>query len=74
MSTSTSPLGAPPAIDDVPENLTRFFSGKAAKAAPVSSCCSPKEQTTCCAPTEKAACCGPSPSTSATGTASCGCK
>lgn len=68
------PLGAPPAIGDVPENLTRFFSGKAAKAAPVSSCCSPKEQTTCCAPTEKAACCGPSPSTSSPGTASCGCK
>ena len=68
------PLGAPPAIGDVPENLTRFFSGKAAKAAPVSSCCSPQEQTTCCAPTEKAPCCGPLPSTSSTGTASCGCK
>jgi hypothetical protein len=68
------PLGAPPRIHDVPENLTRFFSGKDAKAAPVSSCCSPQEQVSCCAPTEKAACCGPSPSTSATSTSSCGCK
>ena len=68
------PLGAPPARGDVPENLTRFFSGKAAKAAPASSCCAPQEHTTCCAPTAKAACCGPSPSTGSTGTASCGCK
>jgi hypothetical protein len=68
------PLDAPPVIRDVPENLTRFFSSKAAKAAPVSSCCSPQEQTACCAPTEKAACCGPSPSTSATSVTSCGCK
>ena len=70
----TQPLAVPPPVRDVPENLTRFFSGKAAKAAPVSSCCSPQEQTTCCAPTEKAACCGPSPSTTATGASSCGCK
>ncbi|NOT58223.1 MAG: DUF2703 domain-containing protein [Deltaproteobacteria bacterium] len=68
------PLGASPAIPDVPENLTRFFSGKATKAAPVSSCCPPQEQTTCCAPAEKASCCGPAPSPQAGGTASCGCK
>lgn len=68
------PLDASPPVREVSENLTRFFSGKVAQAAPVSSCCAPQEQTTCCAPAEKAACCGPSPSTSATGTTSCGCK
>jgi hypothetical protein len=68
------PLGASLPVHEVPENLTRFFSGKAAKAAPVSSCCAPQEQTTCCASAEKASCCGPAPSTRATGTASCGCK
>ena len=67
-------LGAPPFVSEAPENLTRFFHGKAAKAALVSACCSPKEQASCCAPAEKASCCGPSPSTNATGAASCGCK
>ena len=74
MSTSASPLAAQPARGDVPENLTDFVSNEAAKAAPLSSCCSPKEQTTCCAPTEKVACCEPSPATRSPGTASCGCK
>ena len=74
MSTSASPLAAPPARDDMPEKGTRFVHGKAAKAAPLSSCCSPKKQTTCCAPTEKVACCGPSPSASVTSATSCGCK
>jgi hypothetical protein len=74
MSTAVSPLDAPSAVGDVPESLTRSFSDKAAKATPLSSCCSPQEQTTCCAPTEKAACCEPSPSTHTPGTAGCGCK
>lgn len=64
------PLSPLSATGDVPENLTRFFHSKIAKAAPVSSCCSPQEQTTCCAPAEKASCCGPTP----TATTSCGCK
>ena len=68
------PLSAPSPVGEVSENLTRFFSGKAAKTAPVSSCCPAQEQVTCCAPAEKAACCGPSPSTKATNVASCGCK
>jgi hypothetical protein len=74
MSTFVSPLDALPTRGDVPENLTDFVSNEAAKAAPLSSCCSPKKQTTCCAPTEKATCCGPSPSARASGTAGCGCK
>lgn len=64
------PLSPQPAPGDVPENLTRFFHSKAAKATPVSACCSPQEQTTCCAPSEKASCCGPTPATPT----SCGCK
>lgn len=40
----------------VPENLKRFFAGKAAKAQ---SCCSAAEQTTCCDASEKATCCSP---------------
>lgn len=66
-----SPLGAPPPVHEVPENLKRFFGGKDAKAAPVSSCCPPQEQVTCCAPTEKASCCGPA---AATASAGCGCQ
>lgn len=68
------PLEASPPVSETSENLTRFFRGKAAKAAPVSSCCPPSEQVSCCAPTEKASCCGPEPSSSATGAAGCGCK
>jgi hypothetical protein len=68
------PLSTPSSASETPENLTRFFSSKAAKAAPVSSCCPPSEQVACCAPAEKASCCGSAPSTKATGAASCGCK
>ncbi len=69
-----SPLSEAPSVSEVPENLTRFFSSKAAKEVPVSSCCAPSEQVSCCAPTEKASCCGPSPAPSSTSTSSCGCK
>jgi hypothetical protein len=51
---------------EVPENLRRFFSGKAGMKH--SSCCPPAEQTDCCAASEKAACCGTS------GSKGCGCK
>jgi hypothetical protein len=54
---------------EVPENLRRFFAGKAAKTAPKeSSCCPPVEQASCCEPSEKAVCCGASDSKG------CGCK
>jgi hypothetical protein len=65
------PLDAPPPVSGVSENLTRFLSSKAAKAASASSCCAPSEQTTCCAPAEKASCCGP---VTAPASTSCGCK
>ena len=68
------PLGTPPPVREVSENLTRFFHSKAKKEVAVSSCCSANEQATCCAPAEKAACCGPSPSTRVTNAGSCGCK
>lgn len=46
---------------DVPENLQRFFAGKAqalsAQEAPAA-CCSASEQASCCAAEEKASCCG----------------
>jgi hypothetical protein len=54
---------------EAPENLRRFFAGKAAMAATKkSSCCPPTEQESCCEPSEKAACCEPSDSKG------CGCK
>jgi len=56
-------------IEDVPENLARFFAGKAQqKATEESSCCSAVEQGSCCEPTEKASCC------SSPDSGSCGCK
>lgn len=61
----------PSFVSETPENLTRFFSSKATKTAPVSSCCPPSEQMTCCAPAEKASCCGPATAAAST---SCGCK
>lgn len=61
-------------VSEVPANLTRFFSSKAAKEAPVSSCCAPSKQATCCAPEQKASCCGPSPAPTAPGASSCGCQ
>ncbi|MBI3596053.1 MAG: DUF2703 domain-containing protein [Nitrospirae bacterium] len=54
---------------EVPENLRRFFAGKATKTATKeSSCCPPTDQTACCAASEKAACCQASDSDA------CGCK
>jgi hypothetical protein len=47
----------------VPENLRRFFDGKAQET-----CCSPAEQETCCEPSEKASCC------SSTAPQACGCQ
>jgi hypothetical protein len=57
--------------DQVPENLRRFFAGKAKKDRAASdnpSCCGEEEQTVCCEPSEKAACCGE------THDQGCGCK
>ena len=54
---------------EVPENLRRFFAGKAALAAVHETlCCPPMEQTACCEPSEKAACC------EASDPRSCGCR
>ncbi len=56
-------------LEDVPENLKRFFSGKTQQqAAAESSCCSITEEVSCCEPSEKVACCGTADS------ASCGCR
>jgi len=55
---------------EVPEDLRRFFKGKAAKtasAAEESPCCQPAEQAVCCETSDKTACCG-TPHTK-----SCGC-
>ena len=57
-----------PAAADVPENLARYFAGKAQQDAQVASCCSPAEQAACCEPSQKAACCGD------TASESCGCR
>jgi hypothetical protein len=62
---------APPVVpvEDVPENLKHFFSGKQQqKTAEESLCCPPTEEAFCCEPSEKASCCGTS------GSATCGCK
>ncbi len=60
--------------EDVPDNLKRFYAGKATKeqheGVALSSCCAPAVQATCCAPAEKATCCG---STDANA-GSCGCQ
>jgi hypothetical protein len=47
-----SPSSAP----EVPENLLRFFRGRAATVA--SACCDAEHQESCCEPAEKASCCG----------------
>ena len=64
-----------PAPWELPDNLARFFAGKAAAGmiaeveAPVEAqCCSPTTQQSCCAAEDRAECCG-----AATGT-SCGCQ
>jgi Domain of unknown function (DUF2703) len=64
---------------ELPENLERFFAGRAAGtsagrpqdtdvSATAAACCSPAERRTCCEPAEKADCCG------ATIGARCGCR
>jgi hypothetical protein len=62
---------------ELPENLKRFFAGRAVgTAAPddtgawaaAAACCSSTEQRTCCEPTDKAECCG------VTGAGLCGCR
>ncbi len=68
---AAEPQSAPEPItfEDVPEDLRRFFAGKAQqKATEESSCCSAIEQASCCEPTEKASCC------SSPDSGSCGCK
>ncbi len=53
----------------VPENLKRFFAGKAQHDTNGDSrCCAPAEQLTCCEPSEKAQCCETVP------TGQCGCQ
>jgi hypothetical protein len=52
----------------LPENLERFFAGKAQLAADEASCCSTSEQAACCEPSQKASCCGDGLS------GSCGCQ
>jgi len=56
----------------LPENLHRFFAGKAANEVTHVSvrmgCCPPEEQGSCCDPEDKAECCGDS-----SGEA-CGCR
>jgi hypothetical protein len=65
-ASSEIPPARPMKRRDVPENLRRFFRGKAALNS--SSCCPPTEQAGCCAESEKAACCAASDSKG------CGCK
>jgi hypothetical protein len=65
---ATSIPGEPePADVHLPENLRRFFAGRAALGAAAGDpCCPPAEQASCCAPEAKATCCPPA-------AASCGC-
>ena len=65
------PTTMPPATRTLdverPENLRRFFAGKAeSEPATAAACCPPAELATCCAPEEKASCCAPTATT-------CGC-
>jgi hypothetical protein len=66
-----APQAVPAAQVEVPENLQRFFAGKAqvlsAQEAPAA-CCSASEQASCCEPEEKASCCGD------TAAGGCGCR
>jgi hypothetical protein len=59
---------AAPSVAGVPENLARFFAGKAHQVAEVASCCAPSEQLACCEPSQKASCCGEATSSG------CGCQ
>jgi Domain of unknown function (DUF2703) len=53
---------------ELPENLERFFAGKAAVVPVDAACCSPAEQSSCCEAEDKVDCCG-----TATGIG-CGCR
>lgn len=67
---STQSPGGPASYNDVPDNLQRFFAGKAQQTVTApASCCSAAEQESCCEPSAKAGCC----SEVAT-TGSCGCQ
>ena len=57
---------APPTA--LPENLERYFAGKAQLDAEAPNCCLPAKQASCCEPSEKASCCGENAS------GSCGCQ
>jgi hypothetical protein len=60
-------FGAAESATEVPENLRRFFAGKATSSDDsAAACCPPAEQTDCCAPAEKESCCAPAATT-------CGC-
>ena len=59
---------AAPVPPAVPENLARFFAGKAQLVAEAASCCAPSEQAACCEPSQKASCCGEGTS------GGCGCQ
>ncbi len=62
---AAAPIGA--VAFEVPENLRRFFAGKAEREpATAGACCPPAELATCCAPEAKASCCAPAAT-------SCGC-
>jgi hypothetical protein len=60
-----APAAAAP-LAAIPENLARYFAGKAGQVA--ASCCSPSEQAACCEPSAKASCCGEASS------GGCGCQ
>jgi hypothetical protein len=57
-----------PVSSALPENLERFFAGKAQSMAESAGCCSAAEQAACCEPAQKASCCGDGLSES------CGCQ
>lgn len=59
---------APAPAAEVPENLARYFAGKAEMVADAPGCCSSAEQAACCEPSDKASCCG------AASAGGCGCK
>jgi hypothetical protein len=53
---------------ELPENLERFFAGKAAAVPAATACCSPAEQSSCCEAEDKVECCGTATETG------CGCR
>ncbi|HEY7064283.1 MAG TPA: DUF2703 domain-containing protein [Chloroflexota bacterium] len=66
LSAEVAEAALPDAPSAVPDNLRRFFAGRAESGA--DTCCTDAEQATCCAVEEKAACC------EASGTGHCGCR